>query len=248
MRLVFAVFILSLPVVLMVPTGGTGGEGGVQENEPSLKSAIFSVLKSMQPMLQPLEPFHKPALCGACRIVTLMLQHYVKHNMSQGVMVAFLRMTCKLFRVSTAKVCDGVINNFKGEFFYVLSQSTLTPAQICGTLFPRTCESDQAVNWTVPIRTKKETPPKPYPAPQEGAPTLTVLHISDTHVDSLYQEGSISTCKEPLCCQNGSTPGSKQELAGHWGSFQYCDIPMTTLDVMLKNIRCGPLKVREGLL
>lgn len=64
---------------------------------------------------------------------------------------------------------------------------------------------------------------------------MRVLHLSDTHVDLLYREGSLANCDEPLCCQKGKA-GSGDVAAGRWGHFQTCDIPMRTLENMLKNI------------
>ena len=34
--------------------------------------------------------------------------------------------------------------------------------------------------------------------------TLTVLHISDTHWDPLYKEGSLANCRDFLCCREES--------------------------------------------
>ena len=34
--------------------------------------------------------------------------------------------------------------------------------------------------------------------------TLTVLHISDTHWDPLYREGTLANCKDFLCCREDS--------------------------------------------
>ena len=34
--------------------------------------------------------------------------------------------------------------------------------------------------------------------------TLTVLHISDTHWDPHYKEGSLANCRDFLCCREDS--------------------------------------------
>lgn len=66
-------------------------------------------------------------------------------------------------------------------------------------------------------------PPVPKPKveeqriPQAGAPSFKVLHLSDTHYDPYYLEGSNADCAEPLCCRltNGQA-GSKEQAAGKY--------------------------------
>lgn len=52
---------------------------------------------------------------------------------------------------------------------------------------------------------------------QTGAPTFKVLHLSDTHYDPYYLEGSNADCAEPLCCRltNGQA-ASKEQAAGKY--------------------------------
>jgi sphingomyelin phosphodiesterase len=47
------------------------------------------------------------------------------------------------------------------------------------------------------------------------APTFKVLHLSDTHYDPYYHEGSNAACSEPLCCRltNGMA-STKDQAAG----------------------------------
>ncbi|CAF4414923.1 unnamed protein product, partial [Adineta steineri] len=75
-------------------------------------------------------------------------------------------------------------------------------------------------------------PPQP---PTAGSPTLTVLHLSDIHVDFAYKPGSIADCPDPLCCRTGQ-PTANQTGAGFWGDFRNCDIPYWTVEALLKRI------------
>ncbi|KAG7154577.1 Sphingomyelin phosphodiesterase-like 2 [Homarus americanus] len=71
----------------------------------------------------------------------------------------------------------------------------------------------------------------------EGMPTLKVLHLSDTHFDPEYREGSNADCGEPLCCRANSGPvKSPDKRAGLWGDFRKCDTPLRTIESMLDNI------------
>jgi hypothetical protein len=72
---------------------------------------------------------------------------------------------------------------------------------------------------------------------QPGAPTFKVLHLSDTHFDPYYQEGTNADCKEPLCCRLTNGPAlSAQTAAGRWGDYRKCDTPRRTVDHMLQHI------------
>jgi sphingomyelin phosphodiesterase len=70
-------------------------------------------------------------------------------------------------------------------------------------------------------------PPVPKPEvrelslPLSGAPSFKVLHLSDTHYDPYYAEGSNADCNEPLCCRQGR-PASPQVSAGKWGDYRKC--------------------------
>lgn len=55
---------------------------------------------------------------------------------------------------------------------------------------------------------------------QANAPSFKVLHLSDTHYDPYYMEGSNADCSEPLCCRltNGNA-ASKEQAAGKYVLF-----------------------------
>ena len=52
---------------------------------------------------------------------------------------------------------------------------------------------------------------------------LKVLHLSDTHWDPYYLEGSNANCGEPMCCRHTSGPVLYiDDKAGFWGDYRYC--------------------------
>ena len=63
----------------------------------------------------------------------------------------------------------------------------------------------------------------------EARPTIRALHVSDVHLDFEYTPGTISNCKEYLCCRvdNGYPTKASDVAAGEWGSSN-CDIPVKT--------------------
>ena len=63
------------------------------------------------------------------------------------------------------------------------------------------------------------------------------MHLSDTHFDPYYLEGSNADCNEPLCCRLTNGPAAKKEkAAGRWGDYRKCDTPQRTIDHMLQHI------------
>ncbi|KAG0431190.1 hypothetical protein HPB47_022011, partial [Ixodes persulcatus] len=182
---------------------------------------------------------HLLPYCGVCKLATSLVKQYIHGDRSEDAVAFLLKTACKFLGISTSRVCDGVISKYKEEFFFVLKHTTMDSAEICDTLFPDECEGHAALNWTVQLPPLRRTETDPVPTPSSGAPTLRVLHLSDTHVDPLYEEGSLASCAEYLCCHadDGRPHGPDQKAAGRWGSFQLCDIPSRTYESMLRHIR-----------
>ncbi|KAH9382415.1 hypothetical protein HPB48_015745 [Haemaphysalis longicornis] len=68
-----------------------------------------------------------------------------------------------------------------------------------------------------------------------GSP-VKVLHISDTHYDPEYEEGSNGACADPICCRaHNGAPASAAARAGKWGHRGKCDIPLRTLESALQH-------------
>lgn len=80
----------------------------------------------------------------------------------------------------------------------------------------------------------------------ELASTFRVLHLSDTHYDPEYVEGSLASCNEPLCCRTASGEVKNDtDRAGRWGDLRHCDLPFRTLDNMLEHIGRQKRQVNE---
>ncbi|XP_029846362.2 sphingomyelin phosphodiesterase [Ixodes scapularis] len=240
MRVSVFLLALCLPAVLLLPARHPRGPNVHREfwrQKLHVIATFFRRLGSEATMIAATN--HFLPYCGACKLATSVVQQYIKQDKSEEEMVSFLRTACKMFSITTPRVCDGIISHFKEEFFFVLKHTKMDSTQICGTVFPDECEGHAAVNWTVPLPPQRTPRPDPVPAPSSGAPTLRVLHLSDTHVDMGYEEGSLANCEEPLCCHanDGRPKGPEHVAAGHWGYFKNCDIPPRTFESMLKHIR-----------
>ncbi|KAK7075333.1 Sphingomyelin phosphodiesterase, partial [Halocaridina rubra] len=122
-----------------------------------------------------------------------------------------------------------------GEVLYVINNTDYGYATICGWLLDGSCQSTDLQNWTLPLPGNKPEPE--HPEPQQPTPgTIRILHLSDLHVDLLYNEGSAAVCGHPLCCRNAfGLPGPGEDAAGYWGALSNCDIPLVTLENLIAN-------------
>lgn len=83
--------------------------------------------------------------------------------------------------------------------------------------------------------------PKPPVLPKHktilGDKVLRVLQLSDTHVDTQYATGGDAHCGEPMCCRESLVRKVPlDEQSGYWGDYRDCDVPLRTLEGMLKHI------------
>jgi sphingomyelin phosphodiesterase len=128
---------------------------------------------------------------------------------------------------------------FQGEVIYVLKQIEMTPAQVCSFVIGDACEDvyNPLHDWEVAFPPVSKPVVDPPITPLENVPSFKVLHISDTHYDPYYQEGSNAECNEPLCCRftNGA-PIIPTAAAGRWGDYRKCDTPKRTVDHMLRHV------------
>ncbi|XP_042149253.1 sphingomyelin phosphodiesterase-like [Ixodes scapularis] len=239
MSLVLILLVFTLPAVLLLPAG---------DQEPNIQREFWTqklnVISSFFRTLggeagTELPSGHLLPYCGACKLATSFIKQFIHGDRAEDAVVFLLKTACKFLGISTSRVCDGVISKYKEEVLFVLKHTEMDSAEICDTLFPDDCEGHAALNWTVQLPPLRRTVTGPLPTPSSGAPTLRVLHLSDTHVDPLYEEGSLASCAEYVCCHadDGRPHGPDQKAAGRWGTFQQCDIPVRTYESMLRHIR-----------
>nr|API81380.1 venom toxin [Hemiscorpius lepturus] len=177
--------------------------------------------------------------CFACKFSVSLFQHFVEEGKSEEEIGHFADVICKTLRIESPRVCKGVTNSFRDEVVQVFSRIALSPKEVCGILLGDSCSKpyDPFFNWSVPLPSVPKPPSKQISAPKPGSPVLRVLHLSDTHFDHLYLEGSNANCKEPLCCRLADkVPANPEDRAGRWGDYRNCDTPLRTLEHMLKHI------------
>ncbi|XP_071442023.1 sphingomyelin phosphodiesterase-like isoform X1 [Hetaerina americana] len=178
--------------------------------------------------------------CTACKAGVGLLQHYIKTGRTASDIIRITKHFCVNLKIQTPRVCDGITELFGGEVTYVLKRVDIGPDEVCSFVIGDACgEVDNPSHeWKV------QFPPVPKPAivnnppPKPGTtPTFKVLHLSDTHFDPYYEEGTNAECNEPLCCRlTNGRPLHPSAAAGRWGDYRKCDTPKRTVDSMLEHI------------
>ncbi|XP_069704138.1 sphingomyelin phosphodiesterase-like [Periplaneta americana] len=177
--------------------------------------------------------------CTACKAGVGLLQHYIRGGKTRDDIVKITYHFCVSLNIQHARVCEGITELFGGEVVYVLKRITLGPEEICSFVIGDACGDvyNPYHEWKVVFPPVPKPVVTPLNAPVHGAPTFKVLHLSDTHFDPYYQEGTNADCGEPLCCRLTNGPAlNSQSAAGRWGDYRKCDTPKQTVDHMLQHI------------
>ncbi|XP_044735214.1 sphingomyelin phosphodiesterase isoform X2 [Chrysoperla carnea] len=177
--------------------------------------------------------------CTACQAGAGLLQHYTKQGKSEKEIKTIIYQFCTSLKIQTPRVCEGITELFTGGVVYVLGHSNLGPKEICSFIIGDACGDvyNPYHEWNVMFPPVPKPKVAPTELPKVGAPSFKVLHLSDTHFDPYYAEGSNADCNEPLCCRLTNGPAkTKEQAAGKWGDYRKCDTPKITIDNMLKHI------------
>ncbi|CAF1215109.1 unnamed protein product [Adineta steineri] len=174
-------------------------------------------------------------LCEFCDIMVPVIRILIATNQTEH-FDSVLMFVCNEYKKIDVDVCVGAVHLYKNSVLEIIAMSPLNNKGLCALAFK--CESQfdfPLLKWNVTLPNKPKPTPRPPQPPTAGSPTLTVLHLSDIHVDFAYKPGSIADCPDPLCCRAGQ-PIANQTGAGFWGDFRNCDIPFWTVEALLKRI------------
>uniref|UniRef100_A0A1B6CHV1 Saposin B-type domain-containing protein n=1 Tax=Clastoptera arizonana TaxID=38151 RepID=A0A1B6CHV1_9HEMI len=177
--------------------------------------------------------------CTACTAGAGLLQHYIRAGKTKDDIIKITNQFCTKLKLQTPRVCEGITELFGGEVVYVLKRLKLGPEEICSFVIGDACGDvyNPTHEWNVVFPPVPKPPVQPIKPPSSTAATFKVLHISDTHFDPYYQEGTNADCNEPLCCRLTNGPAlSPSTAAGRWGDYRKCDTPKKTVDHMLQHI------------
>ncbi|XP_049528874.1 sphingomyelin phosphodiesterase [Dermacentor silvarum] len=184
-----------------------------------------------------------PETCDTCEYFMGVLKSN-SGRFSMPIFVAFLWTMCYIQSYTTTEVCTGIVRSYKDDVGYVMRTTRSSPNELCTLMFGRTCGNltlpEHVWEIVVPEKPSDTTPvlKKRVAQPRaELASSFRVLHLSDTHYDPEYVEGSLASCDEPLCCRAASGEVTNDtDRAGRWGDLRYCDLPFRTLENMLEHI------------
>ncbi|KAG0720315.1 Sphingomyelin phosphodiesterase [Chionoecetes opilio] len=171
--------------------------------------------------------------CLECRSALGALELWIATGATVEDVENFAINECITLNLFPEDVCFGMVKLCGSEVVYVLKTSKYSHDTMCGWMFGLDCQATELDPWSVEIPDGKPEPN--HPEPQQPTPSVKkILHLSDLHVDLLYNEGSATVCEHPYCCRHAfGAPGPGVPAAGHWGSIAYCDLPLHTLEDLL---------------
>ncbi|KAI8600211.1 Metallo-dependent phosphatase-like protein [Dissophora ornata] len=159
--------------------------------------------------------------CGAC-VSSIEAAKGVAFT-DQNSVLATVKSLCPTLKDTPLEVCNGLVNMYGPPLLDVILKANVTGGDgilICHSIGAKKCSTPATIPGTI-------TFPKPRPAnPVVPAPSgnlVDVLHLSDWHVDELYNTS----------CRASSTPStSVNSTAASWGDYN-CDTPVKlTLDLL----------------
>lgn len=134
--------------------------------------------------------------CTACKAGATLLQHYIKSGKSKEEIIKTIYQYCTNLQIQSQRVCEGVSQLFGNEVIYVLKRTNLGADEICSFIIGDACGDiyNPYHEWEIDLPPIPKPPPHEIPIPKENAANFKVLHLSDTHYDPYYAEGSNADC------------------------------------------------------
>ncbi|XP_070605448.1 sphingomyelin phosphodiesterase [Erythrolamprus reginae] len=173
--------------------------------------------------------------CPACRLLFAALDASMQLEPSVEHLQQLAAKVCVTLRLAAPEICREIVRLFGQDMVTAWARSILRPAEICGLLVGARCGHwDIYSNWNVSLPATPKPPVRPPTPPPPGAPTARLLFLTDLHWDRQYMPGSDPDCQEPLCCRGGRPRGLGG--AGYWGSYSKCDLPLHTLEHLLRHL------------
>ncbi|XP_063243798.1 sphingomyelin phosphodiesterase-like [Bacillus rossius redtenbacheri] len=170
--------------------------------------------------------------CGLCKLVaTTVLNNYRRYHNITVLADAVINL-CKSLNIETAEVCTGVVRVHQRAFEFLMTHMNVTDDDaIKQKLCSLVVNSGSCVwedEWTVDVDLGSKPEPTSQQVQQEKA--VTIVQLSDIHLDPAYRVKGNATCGEPTCCRAAQgDPEDETGAAGQWGDYRSCDLPAHTL-------------------
>ncbi|KAF7272237.1 hypothetical protein GWI33_014949 [Rhynchophorus ferrugineus] len=157
------------------------------------------------------------ALCSLCSLAADFFAFQIRSGTPRDQLKNEVTELCELFDIEPGRVCEGVVDLNIDAFIYMFANDPdLNPDVACHLLLYSQCPSD-SFEWSIDVP-DGESPSRPKPTEES---LVKVLHVTDIHLDTLYREGKVATCSEPLCCQEDQEDGDEStgNICGYWATY-----------------------------
>ncbi|CAF0958145.1 unnamed protein product [Brachionus calyciflorus] len=180
-------------------------------------------------------------ICDACYLIMPLARDLIAKNETKY-FKEIAKFICQFLEIEQLSVCSDAIDLFTVPVLNIINDTTLNDIELCSVGLDCKTVENPIFNWNLSLPNIPKPPViQPIP-PLPDAPKLKVLHLSDIHIDFEYQPGAVAECGQPLCCRNSSTlkTASKKltddKLAGFWGDYRNCDVPVWTVENMFEHL------------
>lgn len=189
--------------------------------------------------------------CKACRTTMGGLDGFLSHPITYKSMEVVITFYCTKYMKIQEEVCAGAITAMGDVLIPQLTKFMMTPDYSCSRLFGF-CNSPKWYTLSSEDYIRRMIADKPEairnndyidniyqqikndPNPRE---TLRVLHMSDIHMSTEYQEGNNKNCGEPLCCMRDNGPAPTPADAAHKFGEYNCDAPPVMIETFFEFVK-----------
>ncbi|KAL0084755.1 Metallo-dependent phosphatase-like protein [Phycomyces blakesleeanus] len=166
---------------------------------------------------------------------------------SDAMLISSLVNVCKRSKKLDPEVCQGVIEEQAPVVRKVLKTMDVSGRDghlLCAAVL-NSCPYPAVIPWTVQF--PKSKPKNPIVKRSKGQ-LISVVQLSDWHIDPDYQVGTEVRCSKPICCRAAYTDFQNiTKPATFWGDYS-CDTPVSLVSSMLKYIPTVEPKLAFGLI
>lgn len=150
---------------------------------------------------------------------------------------------CVELEIQSEEVCYGVVEVNAPSIFYIVdNRPDLSEENVCRFLLSaENCgSSSDAQDFTVVIDNGTSSKvQKTSDSQKKSSEDLSIIHITDIHVDLMYSKNAFADCDEWACCRDteDTIDLEPESCAGYWGDYRSCDSPWLAIDDSFHQIR-----------
>ncbi|XP_068081271.1 sphingomyelin phosphodiesterase [Anabrus simplex] len=212
----------------------------IDDNFITSRSLHFPIIRELFPRWMG-QDSSSTAQCILCYLAAyFVLNSYYYFKSPQLVRQTFY-LPCVL-HIYTEEVCSGIIDlNLKTILYIMDNQPNVTPEKLCAVVFQSiqcfqgaVYDDDWSVNITLGLKPRIKSA---RTEPSTESEILTIIHLSDIHYDPAYDVNGTVACQQPVCCRySRDPPEDVKDIAGYWGDYRNCDVPLHSLENTLEEI------------